>query len=398
MKNKIIYVLICTLIVATYTASASINLSKKSEIKKPNLFLNDDVPVWETGYSWTYNGEINLGDETIPLYLNLNELDIIITDDSGTYYKGIFGGDIDGEFVVEPSLPISIVIEELNGDIEFKQSNLGIKNVDIRIDGKPKIGETVLPIPAEATISISFNPEYALVDFPIFVGKDWIVPSSHISIDIYVKIFAIMDDTFEFEQDTGSIGLECLIKENVTAGGNTFYSYKITPIDGGSTRGFYYCPDVGNEVLVEYEPGDPFIELLATNYPTPHSPLKPDSPLGPINGEKGKTYTYTTKAIDPDNNQIKYGWDFDGDMFVDKWTDFFDSNDTVETTYTWKKMGSFQIRVKARDTTNKESVWSDPLTVSIPKNLIIQRPILRFLEKYPNLFPILRLLLTRLGL
>ena len=396
MKKKIVFVLVCTLVFATLTASASVNIKNTSNITKPNIFLIDDVPIWENGYSWTYTGELDFGNESMPLYIDFNELDLQITDDSGSTYKAIFGGDIDGEFIVDPDMALSIVIEEFSGEIIFVKSNIGISDIVVNLVGKPKLNGSILPVPADATITISFTPEYALIDFPISVGKDWIVPSSHIDIEIFVSILGIIEDTFNFDDDTGDVGFECLKKENVTAGGNTFFSYKITPTDSGDSRGVYYCADVGNEVLFEYEPGVPAIELLATNYPAPNNPFKPDAPLGPLTGKKGQTYTYTTKATDPDDNQIKYGWDFNGDFFADKWTGFFDSNETADISYTWEEMGDFEIRVKARDTTNKESVWSDPLSVTIPKNRVSFRPLLMFLQNHPYLFPVLRILLQKL--
>ncbi len=385
MKNKIFCILICTLVIATFTAAAETNLNKNS---KTSQYFDDEVPIWETGYSWSYTGEIDLGDDTIPLYLNINEMDLQITADS-VEYKAIFGGDIDGEFIVQPDIPLSIVIEELNGIITFSKGNIGINSVDIFINGKPKLGSTVLPIPAQATISIDFTPPYAMIDFPIFVGKTWTVPTSNVDGEIYFDVLGIFEQTIPFNEDIGDVSFECVSKENITLGGSTYYSYKVEPI-GGEGAGFYYCADVGNIALLEYEPGTPVVELLATNYPTPNNPLKPDTPTGPLTGGINQLYTYQTKTIDPDGDQIKYGWDFDGDSFVDVWTGLYDSDITIDTDFTWTEPGSYQIKVKARDTTNKDSAWSDPLSVTMPKARTFQRPLLRFLENHPRIFPILR--------
>jgi hypothetical protein len=64
--------------------------------------------------------------------------------------------------------------------------------------------------------------------------------------------------------------------------------------------------------------------------------------------------------------------------------------------------GSYSIKAKAKDDPNgdgdlsdgTESVWSDPLSVSMPKNKpYINTPFLSFLENHPHLFPLLRQLL-----
>jgi hypothetical protein len=93
-----------------------------------------------------------------------------------------------------------------------------------------------------------------------------------------------------------------------------------------------------------------------------------------------------------------YIWDWNGDMIPDEWTGFYDSDINIITSHTWTKQGSYEIRAKARDADGLESVWSDPLPVTMPRNRAMNTPFLRFLQYHPYMFPILRLLLQRLGL
>lgn len=392
MNKKFVGILVCTLLISTFLTAAG-----RIEIKQiPNnssMAMDDDVPVWETGYSWSYNGEIDLSDGDLPLYINFNEMDLQIISDS-VEYEGIFGGDIEGEFIIEPSLGLSIVIEELTGMITFSKGNIGISEVDVVINGKPKLGGTVLPLPAEATITFDFTPPYAMIEFPIFVGKTWTVPESNVDGEIYFNIMGLFEQTIPFDQDIGDVSFECVSKENISLGGQTYYSYKVEPI-GGEGVGFYYCADVGNIIMLEAEPGVPILELIATNYPTPNNPAKPDTPTGPATGKINQVHTYQTQTTDPDGDQIKYGWDFNGDLFVDVWTGLYDSGVTIDTDYTWTETGSFQIRVKARDENGLDSVWSDPLPVTMPRNRALNRPLLNFLQNHPRMFPLLR---QRLGL
>jgi len=58
---------------------------------------------------------------------------------------------------------------------------------------------------------------------------------------------------------------------------------------------------------------------------------------------------------------------------------------------------TYKIRCKAKDIYGLESDWGE-LEVIMPRNRAINTPFLHFLQNHPNMFPILRLLLQRLGL
>jgi hypothetical protein len=49
------------------------------------------------------------------------------------------------------------------------------------------------------------------------------------------------------------------------------------------------------------------------------------------------------------------------------------------------------VKVKAKDEYDAESGWSDPLSISMPKNKpYINTPFLQFLENHLHMFPLLR--------
>jgi len=108
-------------------------------------------------------------------------------------------------------------------------------------------------------------------------------------------------------------------------------------------------------------------------------PEKPSKPSGPTSGKTGETYTYTTSTTDPDENKVKYGWDWNGDKMVDVWTDLYTSGITVEASYSWNEEGTYEISVKAQDEHGLESDWSDPLPVSMPK--IYENPLWTLSER-----------------
>ena len=140
-----------------------------------------------------------------------------------------------------------------------------------------------------------------------------------------------------------------------------------------------------------WNPSNPIHPQIYDGYPGElniayimNPPDKPNRPSGPSLGRTGSTYAYTTSAVDPNGDRVKYGWDWDGDKKVDEWTNFYDSGRTIETSHSWNEKGEYEIRVKAKDEYGAESPWSDPLAVSMPK--VYDRPVLSFLERFNNWF------------
>jgi hypothetical protein len=111
-------------------------------------------------------------------------------------------------------------------------------------------------------------------------------------------------------------------------------------------------------------------DVIVVNVNNPNLP--PDKPTltGPTSGKSGTKYTYESDTTDPEQDQIYY------------WFDWGDGTNS----------GWLEIKVKAKDSHDAESEWSDSLPISMPKNKIIN-PFERFLEQHPYMFPLLRQLL-----
>jgi Peptidase family M28/PKD domain len=122
-------------------------------------------------------------------------------------------------------------------------------------------------------------------------------------------------------------------------------------------------------------------------------PDKPSTPQGTANGKINVVYTYTTSTTDPDGDQVYYLWDW-GDGTTSAWLGPYNSGAAISTTHIWIAKGSYNIKVKAKNTYGKESSYSDPLPITMP---YVYKPILQFLEwlfqRFPHTFPILQHLL-----
>jgi len=91
-------------------------------------------------------------------------------------------------------------------------------------------------------------------------------------------------------------------------------------------------------------------------------PNTPDRPSGPRSGCIRKAYTYSTSAIDPDGDQIKYTFDWgDGTTSV---TSLIDSGKPAAALHRWFKPGKYRIKVMATDSRGASSGWSEALTVT----------------------------------
>jgi hypothetical protein len=104
-------------------------------------------------------------------------------------------------------------------------------------------------------------------------------------------------------------------------------------------------------------------EPLTVSITENRAPYQPDTPSGPSTGKIRKTYTYTTKAEDPDGDMLKYTfyWD-DGTTST---TPFFSSGTSASASHKWNTARIYSVTAKATDSKGKVSISSDPLPVSI---------------------------------
>ncbi|MCJ7570777.1 MAG: PKD domain-containing protein [Candidatus Thermoplasmatota archaeon] len=116
-------------------------------------------------------------------------------------------------------------------------------------------------------------------------------------------------------------------------------------------------------------------------------PNKPSKPSGLTYGKLGVSYTYESIAIDNTSDMVYYLFDWD-DGTDSGWVGPYNSGNICQESHIWNTTGSYAVKVKAKDIHNAESVWSDPLPISMPKtysyNLIMQL-LMKILERFPYL-------------
>lgn len=95
-------------------------------------------------------------------------------------------------------------------------------------------------------------------------------------------------------------------------------------------------------------------------------PNKPKAPSGPISSRPGTTNNYTVSSADADEDRMRYTFYWgDGTESI---TGFLVSGAEASANHTWKKAGTYQIKVFAIDERGASSGWSEA------QNIVINSP------------------------
>ena len=410
-------VVIFTLFTAGFPPIVAINAEKtgfEQAQKAVDIQLYDEIPVWEIGDSWMYYAEFSFGmhedDATdISIYLAFNDLSFTIEDDTGDSYQTALESNVEGDFFINfEGLPrVSGILKDvvMGGYALLEKDNLGIKTLNINVDGKLSLN--LVPLPLDIEITVIFDPSYVSLAFPLVIGKEWTINESYVSIEGFIslpgitKLFQNIPDEIPIHEyvHIGGFTAVCTGKKDIRVNAGMYNAYNIT-FDGSAS--FYYSTVAGNIIKFALSSDDSDFfdfefnyELTSTTYTVQGAPKKPSKPSGPTKGEPNTEYTYTTSTTDSEGDQVYYLYDW-GDGTYSEWIGPYDSGRAMSTSHTWTQKGTYTIRVKAKDPEEHESLWSDPLSISMPKNKLLSRFPLFFklLEENPCLFPILRQFLS----
>jgi hypothetical protein len=379
-----------------------------------SLSMSGDLPVWRIGDSWIYALSLMFtfqeSDAEISVDFSINNLNFEVGDDTGDSYQLNIEGDVNGEFTITiegyPSVKGSLKDTTIMGIGSIEQATLGVEELILQIDGRlTLIG--LIPIPLEIDLTITFDPSYYTISFPLVEESVWTVNHSEVTIEGKIvmsgisDLFPIIPDEIPIDMSDYSVGgnkVYCYEKESVEVIAGQYTAYNITFDDGTKV---YYAAAVGNFISIVpslrnfdvYELELDF-ELVSTTYINPEAPNVPGEPTGSNKGRIKTEYTYASSTTDPQGDQVYYLFDW-GDGSYSTWLGPYDSGVSCEATHTWSEKGSYNIRVQAKDTNGAESGWSDPLPIRMPCSY--DKPLLQFLEllfqRFPYAFPILRQLM-----
>jgi sugar lactone lactonase YvrE len=78
---------------------------------------------------------------------------------------------------------------------------------------------------------------------------------------------------------------------------------------------------------------------------------------GPANGLVYADLAYSASATDPDGDQVRLGWDWNGDGVVDEWSGPVAGGTTENRSHKWSTPGTYSVQVKAADEYGAQSAW-----------------------------------------
>jgi hypothetical protein len=94
---------------------------------------------------------------------------------------------------------------------------------------------------------------------------------------------------------------------------------------------------------------------------------------GDTQGYNGEELTFYAISTDIEEDMIYYKFDWGNGGYSD-WIGPYDSGETMSTTNIWPEPGQYQVRVKAMDTNNSMSDWSEPHALTIIQNSPPDKP------------------------
>jgi len=136
-------------------------------------------------------------------------------------------------------------------------------------------------------------------------------------------------------------------------------------------------------------------DLLAIITWPNQAPDKPEILSGEKNGEINHQYKYTAVGTDMEGDALYYKWDW-GDDSSQQWLQYpIDSGKERDEWHIYHLEGTFNVMVKTRDTYGAESEWSDPYTVTMPRNRAVYNPFFNLLQQHPILYHLFQLFLSK---
>jgi hypothetical protein len=107
----------------------------------------------------------------------------------------------------------------------------------------------------------------------------------------------------------------------------------------------------------------PWSGSLTVNIAINNPPATPAAPSGPVSGRPRISYKYSTSATDPDNDRVKYVFEW-GDGTTTE-TVLVNSGTSAVASHAWTKVGTYYVKARAVDSKGASSSPSASLAVRI---------------------------------
>jgi len=102
------------------------------------------------------------------------------------------------------------------------------------------------------------------------------------------------------------------------------------------------------------------VHTIADQSSQNRNPDTPSTPSGPSSGFQQTSYSFSTSAVDPDEDPLEYRYDW-GDGAISAWG-------SASRSHYWSSSAIFCVRAQARDSYGAFSDWSDCHDINITEN------------------------------
>jgi len=287
MKTKKLEIIVITILIVSVTSAVG-QTTIENKHKNETTILDDDVPIWNVGDSWTYTvNDFTFDYEGSSQRLffdgSIDDFTWTVADTSGSTYKVDFTGKLNCEYYVYLSsssgaFAVSGTMKEtlthMSGTLTFTKSDLQLQDMSAEIKGitiaKIYPLPIPLPIPFKVTLNGDLSTEFPLFDFPLSTHKFWNLPDMDIFISVHVGgPFGIINIPISFVTHYSwmPLAFHCNNKQDITVEAGSFNAWKIESTFFDMFE-YYYAPSVGNIIKIDatMPNGDINAELKSTNY------------------------------------------------------------------------------------------------------------------------------------
>jgi len=351
------------------------------------VLLNDGSGGFEESQGYPV-GESPIG--IFSGYINTDsDLDLAVTN-AGDNDISVLMNDGEGRFFTRQdytlgSAPLGIVSGDFNidGDLDLAVTNAGDNDMSVLFNN----GVGGFGIPQDYPVG---NSPYGIAAGDFDTEIENIIPTVEIvypgegeTVNGTIIVQGTADDTegwIEF------VEVKIDDEDWEVASGKEDWTYEWDSTQYSDGDHVIYARSNDNENYSEID----MVNVIVDNIDFP-----PDAPVieGPLSGTIKTRYNYTFTSIDSDNDDIaEYIIDW-GDGTQASLPGPFASGEPATGVYYWLKKGTYTIKAKAKDV-NGNVGPEGSLVVTMPKTKVMEFTlILRFLQRFPNAFPLLRQLL-----